>query len=308
MSEDYDFLLIQALMSTAILPRQRLGIGAEMIATITIRGSSGRALVKGGSSVTASLTCNREECPVTDNGDGTYLVFVIPQGLGQHQLTIIVNDQHIKNSPFNLEIVPKRDYIELKHPLKSITGISTPRYIAFSNDGDAFITSSGQHCVHVYSKSGHKKNTIGWFGSGEVQFMNPFGIDIRGEVVYVAEYDGHRIHAFTIGGEFVGTFCEMIHGTGRFDYPRDIKVSPDGRCMSVTERTIVFTCSILIGLSLISSTAVHLVTVVFRTLRVLLLTCREMSILLGTFPHLFQYSLRKDNLSVSMMKGMSIVQ
>ena len=200
-----------------------------MIVTVTIRGSSGRAPAKGGLSVTASLTCNKEECPVIDNGDGIYLVFVIPQGLGQHQLNIIFNDQHVKNSPFNLEIVPKRDYTKLKHPLKSITDISTPRYIAFSNDGSAFVTSSGQHCVHVYNKSGHKKNTIGWFGSGEVQFMNPFGIDISGEVVYVAEYDGHRIHAFTTGGEFVGTFCEMVYGTGQFDYPRDIKVSSDGK-------------------------------------------------------------------------------
>ena len=51
----------------------------------------GKELNKRGSVVRGVLTCSgqgRIDCPVSDNSDGTYLVSVIPQKLGQHQLSI----------------------------------------------------------------------------------------------------------------------------------------------------------------------------------------------------------------------------
>ena len=60
------------------------------------------------------------------------------------------------------------------------------------------------------------KTTIGSRGSGEVQFQSPYGIDISGEVVYVAEYNGHRIHKLTTGGEYIGVFGKKGSGIGEF--------------------------------------------------------------------------------------------
>ena len=80
--------------TTAGVPHQRLCIGAEMKVKVTTRDSSGKEINIGGSVVRGILTCSgqgRVECPVSDNGDGTYLVSVIPQQLGQHQLSITVN-------------------------------------------------------------------------------------------------------------------------------------------------------------------------------------------------------------------------
>ena len=102
--------------TTAVIPRQRLGIGAEMKVKVTTRDSSGKELNKGRSVVRGILTCSgqgRVECPVSDNGDGTYLVSVIPQQLGQHQLSITVNGQGIQGSPFKLSVVAQRDYTKL---------------------------------------------------------------------------------------------------------------------------------------------------------------------------------------------------
>ena len=229
------FYLIQAhslsvSSCTAVLPRQRqLGIGTEMKVKVITRDSDGKQLTNGGSAVRASLTCNKEECPITDNGDGTYLVSVAPQQLGQHHLSITVNGGHIKDSPFTLNIVPQRDYTQLKEPSQTITtGISNPYSIAFSDNGDMFVTSSA-HCIHVYDKSGNRKATIGSYGTGKLQFQSPRGIDISNGVVYVAENCGHRIHMLTTGGEFIGTFGEEGYGIGQFDYPADVKISSDGR-------------------------------------------------------------------------------
>ena len=227
------FYLIQAhslsaSSCTAVLPRQRLlGIGAEMKVKVITRDSDGKQLTTGGSAVRVSLTCNIEECPVTDNGDGTYLVSVAPQQLGQHHLSITVNGGHIKDSPFTLNIVQQRDYTRLKEPSQTITGISNPYSIAFSDNGDMFVTST--NCIYVYDKSGNKKATIGSYGTGKLQFQLPHSIDISNGVVYVADQFGHRIHMLTTGGEFIGTFGEEGSGIGQFNSPRDVKISPDGR-------------------------------------------------------------------------------
>ena len=210
------------------MPRQQLGIGAEMRVKIITRDSSGKELDNGGSAVRAVLSCNVEECSVTNNDDGTCYVTVIPQQLGQHQLSIIIDDQHIQNSPFSLTIVPQRDYTKLKQPVQTIKDIRWPYLIAFSNNGDMFVTSDDD-CIYVYDKSGNKKTTIGSEGRGELQFNSPLGIDINGDIVYVCERDGGRFHKLTTRGEFIGTFGEKGSGIGQFDYPYDVKICPDGK-------------------------------------------------------------------------------
>ena len=218
--------------STAVVPRQRFGIGAEMKVKVTTRDSSGKELNKEGSVVRGILTCSgqgRVECPVSDNGDGTYLVSVIPQQLGQHQLSITVNSQGVQGSPFKLSVVAQRDYTKLKDPVQTITGINGSRYIAFTDNGDMFATSDRDNCIHVYDSSGKKKTTIGSKGKGKLQFQSPCGIDISEEVVYVAEWEGHRIHKLTTGGEYIGVFGKYGSGIGEFSRPTDIKISPDGK-------------------------------------------------------------------------------
>ena len=144
--------------------------------------------------------------------------------------------QGIQGSPFELSVVAQRDYTKLKDPVQTITGINIPRYIAFTDNGDMFATSTSMfvtsfddHCIHVYDSSGKKKTTIGSRGRGEVQFESPFGIDISGEVVYVPEWGGHRIHKLTTGVEYIGVFGKKGSGIGEFRGPTDVKISPDGK-------------------------------------------------------------------------------
>ena len=126
-------------------------------------------------------------------------------------------------------VIPQRDYTKLKRPVQTITGINNPMYIAFSDNGDMFVTSYNDHCIHVYDSSGKKKTTIGSNESGELQFQYPRGIAISGEVVYVAEYGGNRIHKLTTGGEFLGTFGQKGSDVGQFNGPWGINISPEGK-------------------------------------------------------------------------------
>ena len=215
--------------STAVIPRSMLAVGAEMKVKVVSRDSRGQEVDHGGEMVSCRLTPVRKaskECKVTDNSDGTYLVSVTPQELGQHKLSIYIHGQDIHGSPFNLSVILQH---ELQSRVQTITGINHPMYIAFSDKGDMFVTSYDDNCVHVYDSSGKKKTAIGCLGSGELQFKTPCGITIIGEVVYVAEYGGHRIHKLTTGGEFLGTFGQQGSGVGQFNGPWDIKISPEGK-------------------------------------------------------------------------------
>ena len=216
--------------STAVMHRNRLAVGAEMKVKVVSRSIRGQVVDHGGEMVSCRLTPvgkTSKECQVTDNSDGTYLVSVTPQQLGQHTLSITIHGQDIEGSPFDLSVVPQRDYTKLRDPVQTITGIY-PMYIAFSDSGDMFVTSIDHH-LYVYDIGGKKRATIGSGGSGELQFQSPCGISIGGEVVYVAEYKGHRIHKLTTGGEFLGTFGERGSGVGQFNGPWDIKPSPEGK-------------------------------------------------------------------------------
>ena len=218
--------------TTAVIPHHRLGLGAEMKVMVTTRDSTGKESDKGGSVVRGILTCSgqgRVECPVSDNGDGTYLVSVIPQQLGQHQLSITENSRGIQGSPFNVNVMAQHDYTKLKDPVQTVTDIEHPTYIAVSENGDMFVTSYSENCIHVFDSSGKKKTTIDSRGKGELQFLAPYGIDITGEVVYVAEYNGHRVHKLTTGQKCIGTFGERGTKIGRFNGPLDVKIGPNGK-------------------------------------------------------------------------------
>ena len=217
--------------STAVIPCKRLAVGAEMKVKVVSGNSRGHELDNGGAVVTSTLTHSdkgSKECQVTDNNDGTYCITVTPQLSGQHKLSITIQSQDIQCSPFDLSVITQHDYemTRMKVPANS----SSPRYIAFSDNGDMFVTRHMGHCIHdVYDSSRKKKTTIGCKGSGELQFHSPGGIAINEEIVYVAEYGGHRIHKLTTGGEFLGTFGQKGSDVGEFNTPYGINISPEGK-------------------------------------------------------------------------------
>ena len=147
------------------------------------------------------------------------------------ELSLSMKSQSIQDIPFNVSIVSLQEYLytKFKNPVQTITGISYPRYIALSDNGDMFATSYGDHCIYVYDNSGRQKTTIGSKGTGSLQFNCPTGIAINKDIMYVAEKEGHRIDTFTLGGKFLGTIGNKGSGNGQFSYPWGICVGPDDK-------------------------------------------------------------------------------
>lgn len=112
-----------------------------------------------------------------------------------------------------------------------------PRNIAFSPDGNIFVTDSGNHRIQVYDQFGNFLNTWGQFGSEPGQFNEPWGIAVDDNYVYVADTWNHRIQKFSHSGEYIasigqsGTPDQGQIGEGLFFGPRDVVNMPEDRLL-----------------------------------------------------------------------------
>ena len=219
--------------TTAVVPLNAC-IERETTVKVVSRDSKGKKLSKGGALVSGRLVPVKEkgtpiEAKSTDCGDGTYLVSLTPQELGEHKVLLTVKGQSIQSSPFKVSVVASRDYTTLKNPIQAITGIFSPYFITFSSNGDMFVTSCSSNCIYVYDSGGGLKTTIGSKGTGPVQFNYPRGMAINGDIMYVVENGGNRIQKLTLGGACLGTLGSKGSGKGQLLHPRGICLGPDGR-------------------------------------------------------------------------------
>ena len=162
--------------------------------------------------------------------DGTYTITLTPQTTGPHQLHITMDGQHIKNSPYDLQVRKfKLDYSAgLGNPQLNVS-ITSPLCIAIhKNSGDIFVGSEA-NCIYVFDKAGAQKTTIGSAGNGFCQFNRPCGLDIKGDVLYVADRNNHRIQKFDLSGSFICAFGRPGKGKGEFNCPSAVLVDFNDR-------------------------------------------------------------------------------
>ena len=154
---------------------------------------------------------------VEDHRDGTYTITLTPQTASPHQLFITMDGQHVQNSPHNLDVRPKRDYRTLCNA-QQVIQCNTPLCVAIHDNGDIYV-GSGYHRIYVFDQTGQRKNTIGSIGSGDGQFFSPWGISIKGDVLYVADSSNHRVQKLTSSGKFLHKFGHKGSGQGQFNFP-----------------------------------------------------------------------------------------
>ena len=147
---------------------------------------------------------------VEDNGDGTYTIILTPQIAGPHQLLITMDGQHVQNSPCDLDV--RRTYSTLSYPKQFFKCSGGPLGIAVhDSSGDIYVACSNDHLIRVFTEVGQLKRIIGSKGRGDGQFHSPQGLFIKGDVMYVTDFDNQRIQTLTIGGQFLKMESLSIH-------------------------------------------------------------------------------------------------
>ena len=153
---------------------------------------------------------------VEDHRDGTYTITLTPQTAGPHQLLITMDGEHVQNSPNDFDVRPKRDNPTLCN-VQQVIQCSLPICVAIHDNGDIYV-GSYDDCIYVFDERG-MKNTIGSSGSGDGQFSYPYGITIKGDMLYVADSGNHRVQKLTSSGNFLHKFGQQGSGQGQLSWP-----------------------------------------------------------------------------------------
>ncbi|KAK7913694.1 hypothetical protein WMY93_013905 [Mugilogobius chulae] len=91
---------------------QQCSVGQSGHFTLVCRDSGGDQLTRGGEHVVVSIAHKEKrnctiETSVLDNSDGTYTVSYTPEEIGSYSVWVCVKTQHVKGSPFTLNIKRK---------------------------------------------------------------------------------------------------------------------------------------------------------------------------------------------------------
>lgn len=122
--------------------------------------------------------------------------------------------------------------------------LKAPTGVAFDSGGRLYVTDRGNCVVRVYSHDGKLVATWGGKGKGDGQFLEPFGIAIHEDLVFVSDTRQDRVQVFDLSGKFLYWFGGSGSAPGRLKDPRGLVVSNQGRVYvaeSSARRVSVFT-------------------------------------------------------------------
>ena len=166
------------------------------------------------------------KCDINQTEQSKYEIVFIPYSMREQQLIVQVGGVDISGSPFTLHVIPS-SVMRVK-PVKTITGLSSPRGIAVCDNGDIVVTEHYSGHLTILNKEGKKVRSIGTEGTKKGQLTNPYGVAISNdEHIFVT--DSHRLQKLTFDGvcvKSVGSGGKRGCGQNQFNFPTGIAVHP----------------------------------------------------------------------------------
>ena len=164
---------------------------------------------------------------IEDNGDGSYVASFIAQQVGQVKVSVLVNQEHIRGSPYSIAL--RRHYTSVSKPSKIVNNSGTmgsPWGIGFSRNGKWAVADFSSHCVHLYNSEDQLVKKIGDNkGSNNGQFSGPEGIAFDdNNCLYVADCVNHRVQKFNSNGDYVLQFGFLGSDNCQLKYPKGLIV------------------------------------------------------------------------------------
>ena len=199
--------------------------GKEVKFTIITKLNNGDCCSRGGSQVSVQLGGVNDTTQVRDNKDGGYMASFVPQQVGELKLSVLVNGQQIKGSPYSVMV---RDYTSVNKPSKIVNNdgnMGRPWGIAFGKNGMWAAADQSNHCVYIFDGGDQLVRKIGSLGSGNGQFSCPAGVAFDSDDhLYVVDHNNHRVQKFTIDGKYLLQFGDKGSENGKLKNPRGLAV------------------------------------------------------------------------------------
>lgn len=123
-----------------------------------------------------------------------YKISYQPNIKGRHQLHIKVEGQHIKGSPFLVNITGLVE--ELIIPIMTIHEVKRPMAVAVNQSGEVIVAESDGSCISIFTPSGERLRSFGTRGCGEGLFKSPRGVAVDSEDNILVADINHCIQKF----------------------------------------------------------------------------------------------------------------
>ena len=209
-------------------------VGEELKFSIITKYHNGSQCSIGGSEVSVQLECNTGEvrsAQVRDNNDGRYMASFVAQQVGEVKLSVSINGQQIKGSPYNLVVRNHIDYTRVGKPSKILNNdgnMGEPWGIAFSKNGMWAVADYSKHCVYIFDEQDQLIREVGNHDSGNGQLSNPEGVTFdSNNYLYVADYNNNRIQIFDVTGKYDHQLGSRGSGNGQLHGPVGITTYND---------------------------------------------------------------------------------
>ena len=204
-------------------------VGEELNFSIITKYRNGSWCSTGGSEVSVQLECNTggvRSVQVKDNNDGSYMASFAVQQVRELKLSVAINGQQIKGSPYSLVVQQLVDYTKVGKPSKIVNNdgnMGKSWGIAFSKNGKWAVADTTKHCVYIFDEQDQLIRKVGKQGSGNSQFNSPEGVSFsNNNYLYVADYSNHRVQVFDVNGKYFHQFGSCGTGTGELCCPTGI--------------------------------------------------------------------------------------
>ncbi|XP_065908129.1 tripartite motif-containing protein 2-like [Dysidea avara] len=200
-----------------------LSVGSPKVEfTIITKYSIGHPCSTGDSQVSVQVQSSTGEVTATqvrDNNDGSYTASFVAQQTGEMKVSIFVNGQHIKESPYNIVVVYK--YAAMNKPSKIVNysgSMGEPWGIAFGQNGTWAVADHSNNCVYIYDDHNRLIKQSGFLDY-------PTGIAFDNDnSLFVSEWLGHRVKKLDINGNCLLQFGSQGSAEGQLHFPCGITV------------------------------------------------------------------------------------
>ena len=170
------------------------------------------------------------EVRINDTKDGSYKISYSLRDQGRHKMTVKVNEEHIRHSPFYVQIGPFaiRPVLSFGEKGSSVGMFQHPWGVAVNSKNEIAVTDSS-HSVRIFNSDGKYLRSFGRQGCRSGEFNYPKGIVFHNNgSFFVADNKNNRIQIFSEDGEYVGSFGEKGSLDGQLNNPCGLSIDIDG--------------------------------------------------------------------------------
>ena len=210
---------------------QCIHVGKKVEFAFVTKDSNGDRFVSGGSQVCVQLksfTGDVTAGEVRDNNDGSYMASFVPVQVGEVKLSVAINGEQIKGSPYSIVVQQSRNYQAIDKPSKIVNNngsMSNPWGIAFGRNGLWAVADRFNHCVYIFDDKDLLVRKFGSKGRNNGLFNDPCGVAFdSNNHLYVVESGNHRVQKFNANGDYLMQFGSKGASDGQLSSPFGITV------------------------------------------------------------------------------------